>query len=273
MDFLECKICHVPYDEEEHRPRHAPCGHEICTACIGALIKDSIFECPKCRQKNKIDAPNNMPINFGLIDVIRAFKSKRIPMAKETDSSASGASNEEMCIIHCKSLTHWCFKCQIWICKECIEAHTSLVGCTTASAPKAMENMKEKHNKSMDILLATFEQDTKYMAFNIKELNDKKRELLEKAEKCGEEAQKIYNVLEQGENHKEMLVESTNLLNETTSRTAFSEKIKVATQRKQILHTWSIKNLATNFSNRYSSWITEGIGSSKICIHRNGGQG
>ncbi|CAL4151186.1 unnamed protein product, partial [Meganyctiphanes norvegica] len=113
MDFLECKLCHVTYDEEEHRPRNALCGHEYCTVCIKALIKDSIFMCPKCRQKNNVDAAEDMPVNFGLIDVVRAFKTKSIPLAKETESILPRATDEEVCNFHCKSLRHWCLKCQL----------------------------------------------------------------------------------------------------------------------------------------------------------------
>ena len=59
MDFLECKICNIPYDEEDRWPRNAPCGHEWCSVCIDDLIEDSIFLCPKCRQKFKVDVPDD----------------------------------------------------------------------------------------------------------------------------------------------------------------------------------------------------------------------
>ncbi|CAL4140718.1 unnamed protein product [Meganyctiphanes norvegica] len=243
MDFLECKICHIHYDEEEHRPRNAPCGHEFCTVCISALIKDSLFVCPKCRQKNRINVANDMPVNFGLIDVIRAFKSKSINSAKETDPKVSGATNDEVCIVHCKELTHWCYKCQFSICKECLESHITIAGCSTTTAQKAIEDMKEKHLKNVDMALKTFQQDTKYLSFRIQQLHDEKQDHLEKAEKCDEEVKNIFNSIEQGKNLKERLLESNKLLNEPTSPLTFSEKIKVANQRKQILHAWSVKNV------------------------------
>ncbi|CAL4218767.1 unnamed protein product, partial [Meganyctiphanes norvegica] len=153
MDFLECKICHIPYDEEDHRPRNAPCGHELCTACLGAIIKDSIFECPKCRQKHIVKIPDDLPVSFGLIDVIRAFKSKSIPLPKETEPSTPGATNEEVCNMHGKSLDHWCYKCQFWICKECLDSHTTLVGCSTTTSTNAIKDIKDKHLKNIDMLL------------------------------------------------------------------------------------------------------------------------
>ncbi|CAL4125591.1 unnamed protein product, partial [Meganyctiphanes norvegica] len=123
MDFLECKVCHIPYDEEGHRPRNATCGHEFCSACIKALIKNSIFECPKCRQKNQAEVPEDFQINFGLIEVVRGFKTISIPLAKETEPSASGATNDEVCKVHKKAIEHRCLKCQMWICQDCLDSH------------------------------------------------------------------------------------------------------------------------------------------------------
>ncbi|CAL4078929.1 unnamed protein product, partial [Meganyctiphanes norvegica] len=162
MDFLECKVCHVPYDEEDHRPRNAPCGHELCSACIKALIKNRIFECPKCRQKNKVDVPEDLPVCFGLIDVIRAFKTQSISIPRETESRASGASNDESCSVHWKAIRHWCLKCQMWLCQECLESHTTLIGCYTATSAKAMADMKEKHSKNIDMIITLFEENTKF---------------------------------------------------------------------------------------------------------------
>ncbi|CAL4078931.1 unnamed protein product, partial [Meganyctiphanes norvegica] len=65
--------------------------------------------------------------------------------------------------------------------------------------------------------------------------------LLERDEKCKEELKKIGNSLEQGKRHKENLLKSKRLLDETSSPRTFSERVEVATQRKQILHSWSVK--------------------------------
>ncbi|CAL4149346.1 unnamed protein product, partial [Meganyctiphanes norvegica] len=239
MDFLECKICHVPYDEEDHRPRHAPCGHEYCSACIKALIKDNIFECPKCRQKNKVCTPDDMPVNFGLIDVIRAFQSKSIPLAKESVLGAPGAANDEVCDVHCKAIAHWCFKCQLWICDECLEDHSTLMGCSTDTSTKALKGMKDKQTKDTNSLLTKFEEDTKYVSTKLEEHT-------KLAEKHGEEAKKLRNLLEEGKIHKEKLEESKKRLNSTISPLIASERIKVLEQRKHILRSWSVKNLGTN---------------------------
>ncbi|CAL4151188.1 unnamed protein product [Meganyctiphanes norvegica] len=249
MDFLECKVCHVPYDEEEHRPRHAPCGHEYCTTCIKALIKDSIFMCPKCRQKNKVAAAEEMPVSFGLLDVIRAFKTKSIPLAKETESILPRATDEEVCNFHCKSLGHWCLKCQLWLCNECLENHTSLVGCST----KTVDDVKKKNIKDTDVLLSSFEDDTKFVSSKIQELNDKRKEisdkrqeLLERSEKYGEEVNMLTSFLKQGNLQKEEIIEAKRDLNAAYSSNRVIERLKNLTQRKQVLRNWSVKNLGTD---------------------------
>ncbi|CAL4086462.1 unnamed protein product, partial [Meganyctiphanes norvegica] len=250
MDFLECKICHVPYDEEDHRPRYAQCGHELCTACITSLIKDGTFECPKCRQKNLVYLPEDLPVCFALIDIIRTFKDKNIPLVKETAPIASGDTSEEICHIHCKALGHWCWKCQIWICVECLESHTTMTDCSTTTSTKAMDDMKEKQLKDIDTLFSIFEKDTNRLNDKKKNLIDKrkelleraeKKELLERAEKYGEEVNEICNALEQGNIHKENLVECKKHLKKATSLHTFSERNKVATQRRQLLHTWCVR--------------------------------
>ncbi|CAL4102772.1 unnamed protein product [Meganyctiphanes norvegica] len=243
MDFLECKICHVPYDEEGHRPRNAHCGHEICTACAMALIKDSIFECPKCRMKHKVDIADDLPVCFGLVDVIRAFRTTNITMTNTTGSKVSGATNEEVCNVHSKAISHWCIKCQMWICKDCLESHTYLIGCSTAISTKAMEGMKAKTIKDIDTLLNRFEEDTSNVASMIQEQRDRRKELLEKVERHSEEIQKLCNLLEQGSIQKENLIKSKDHLKSANSPQAVSDQIKVVTQRKQSLRSWSAKNL------------------------------
>ncbi|CAL4153202.1 unnamed protein product [Meganyctiphanes norvegica] len=113
-----------------------------------------------------------------------------------------------------------------------------------------MDGMKEKHLKNIDMLLNVFERDTKFMSSKIHELNDKKKylldkqqEFLERAEKCREEVTKISNSLEQGNSHKDKLVEARTCLHSETSPHMFTESMKVATHKRQLLHNWSLKTL------------------------------
>ncbi|CAL4122035.1 unnamed protein product [Meganyctiphanes norvegica] len=245
MDFLECKICHDPYDEDGHRPRNAPCGHEFCTACVKSLILNSTFVCPRCRKEHKIEVPEDLSVNFGLIDAIREFKTKG-HSTKETESIVSEATINEVCNIHCQAIGHWCCKCQIWLCDDCLETHTALLGCSSTTSEEAIKNMKEKHNKNIDMLLNTFEEDANYVSTKIQEHTDKRKVLLEKADKHCEEVKELSHLLEQGKIHQEQLVESKKKCNESNSPHTVIDGIKVMTQRKQSLRAWTAKNLGTD---------------------------
>ncbi|CAL4128226.1 unnamed protein product, partial [Meganyctiphanes norvegica] len=189
MEFLECRVCHVPYDEGDHRPRHAPCGHGLCSACIGALINDSIYECPTCRQKNKVVTADDLQVNYDLIEVIRGFKTNNVPMPKETESIVSGAANDEVCNIHFKALGLWCLKCQFLICEDCVEFHSTFAGCSTTIATNVMEDMKGKPLKHIDMLLSNFEENANYASSRIQEKTDEKNEVLEMAKRQTKELQ------------------------------------------------------------------------------------
>ncbi|CAL4086068.1 unnamed protein product, partial [Meganyctiphanes norvegica] len=231
MDCLKCKICSIPYDEEDRRPRHAPCGHNICTSCVRALVKDSIFECPKCKQRNKNVVPDDLPISSGLIDVIRHFKSMKNPSTKETDLSTSRATNAETCKDHNKVIDYRCMKCNYWICKDCLDSHTTFKGCSIITSAKAMNSMKEQHLKNVDMLLTIFEEDANHVSTKIQEHN--------------KEIKKLQDMLEQGNIRKKHLIDSKYQIISANSPSNLSNRIEILTQRQQSMRSWSVKNLGS----------------------------
>ncbi|CAL4162789.1 unnamed protein product [Meganyctiphanes norvegica] len=237
LDFLECKICNNFYDEKDHRPRNGPCGHEFCTACLRLLIQDNTFVCPKCRQKSKVAVAEDLTINFGLIDAIRAF---------ETNKSKSRATHDEVCQVHSKTIAHHCLQCQLWICDDCLDSHCTITGCSTITSFKAMNKMKEKHTTNTDMLLNIFDDDANYLGIKIQEHTDKKMEHLKKAKKHDEEIKHLHNLIEVGHIQRKNLLESKNQLNLAHSPYMLSTSIEVLTQRQQSLRSWSVKNLGTD---------------------------
>ncbi|CAL4063732.1 unnamed protein product, partial [Meganyctiphanes norvegica] len=167
-----------------------------------------------------------------------AFKTKNIPFIKETES--------KVCKLHQKTIGHRCLKCQMWICGDCLDNHSNLIGCSTISAPDAVSSMKEEHTKSVDRLLACFELGAKYVSSKINENSTKRKELLDKVKKLGEDDEKLQNLLEQGNIHKEKLEESNSHLKETNSPFEIMDKIEMLTQRKQALRSWSVKTLGSD---------------------------
>ena len=57
-----------------------------------------------------------------------------------------------------------------------------------------MKTLREKHTGDANMLLNIYEDDSKFVVSKIQEYTDKKK-LLKKAEKCGEEAKKLQNML------------------------------------------------------------------------------
>ena len=94
-----------------------------------------------------------------------------------------------------RSIKHRCLKCQMWICDGCLDTHSKAIGCSTISSSEAMKTLREKHTGDANMLLNIYEDDSKFVVSKIQEYTDKKKELLKKAEKCGEEAKKLQNML------------------------------------------------------------------------------
>ena len=53
----------------------------------------------------------------------------------------------------------------LWICDKCLDAHSTLLGCSTAS----LECKKEEHLQNKDMILANFEEGANNMSKEIQE--------------------------------------------------------------------------------------------------------
>ncbi|XP_026292706.2 uncharacterized protein LOC113217070 isoform X2 [Frankliniella occidentalis] len=73
---LQCDICFLQFDLDNHRPKVLPCGHTICKQCVEnpALGR----KCPVCR-KNMAVGPDGLPDN---ILAIRAMEKEAEPPCK-----------------------------------------------------------------------------------------------------------------------------------------------------------------------------------------------
>ena len=57
MDSTSCHICYEEFDgqQSEHRPRTLPCGHTLCSGCLGASL------CNQCEAINRAaENPNQL---------------------------------------------------------------------------------------------------------------------------------------------------------------------------------------------------------------------
>lgn len=71
---LECEVCMVPYNSNEHRPRFLPCGHSMCSSCIIETIRTchSNLSCPFCRTEcgTAVKTVDDFPTAFALLNLI-----------------------------------------------------------------------------------------------------------------------------------------------------------------------------------------------------------
>ena len=138
-----------------------------------SLICGGVYECPKCRHKTNVNSPNDFPVVFGLIDVIRALKTKKLVSSIRAHSMESGATNADACNIHYKPISHWCNKCELWICELCTESHSVLMGCSTVTSTEAIGTLKHKHIAGINTLMTVCEEDVKYLTLKKQELDRK----------------------------------------------------------------------------------------------------
>ena len=85
----------------------------------------------------------------------------------------SGATNADACNIHYKPISHWCNKCELWICELCTESHSVLMGCSTVTSTEAIGTLKHKHIAGINTLMTVCEEDVKYLTLKKQELDRK----------------------------------------------------------------------------------------------------
>ncbi|CAL4082331.1 unnamed protein product, partial [Meganyctiphanes norvegica] len=169
----------------------------------------------------------------------KAFKTNSALITVETESKLSASKNDEVCNVHCKETGHWCFKCQIWICDDCLQYHTNKMGCSTLESAvtqnKELESLKDKYINDIDTLLSKCGENANFLSSRL----EKQTQL---AEKHNTEAKKLSSMLEEGKLHREKLIDLRKLLDSQKSLRTVCDTMKVVEQIKHILISWSVNN-------------------------------
>ncbi|XP_061197622.1 uncharacterized protein LOC133205769 isoform X2 [Saccostrea echinata] len=116
--FLECTVCNLNFDDQDHVPRLLNCLHAFCSSCLEKIVKDEKITCPYCQKVHS--AKGNDVTNFpkdltrrDLMDFVRA-SSQETPII-------CGLCDEN------KVATHRCKECQgCFICEECFRNHQKM---------------------------------------------------------------------------------------------------------------------------------------------------
>ncbi|XP_047483536.1 uncharacterized protein LOC125035291 [Penaeus chinensis] len=132
---LTCSGCNSFYNCEHRKPKCLKCGHTICSECAGRFIHRSILGCPDCREPTSVHSPKDLQDNIELMRMLRDNKG----LLKT--SSPHGSRCYEQGI----PTTHYCAKCERWVCKSCGDAdHLPQRACKLIPAGEALKRMKSK---------------------------------------------------------------------------------------------------------------------------------
>ena len=74
QNAFDCQVCLDSYNDKENKPMVMVCGHTTCKSCVSEIFKRNILEplkCPICRSIQPYVAPDDVPINYGLMNVLQ----------------------------------------------------------------------------------------------------------------------------------------------------------------------------------------------------------
>lgn len=140
---LTCSECDSFYSNENRKPKCLQCGHTICSVCASHLIHRSIIGCPKCTEPTRASSVKDLQDNFELLRMLGRLKD--VPEASREKTPPLVSPHGSKCSEQGISPTHFCTKCEQWICKACGDAdHWSRRHCEVIPVRKALEQMKSK---------------------------------------------------------------------------------------------------------------------------------
>ncbi|XP_076029320.1 uncharacterized protein LOC143018093 isoform X2 [Oratosquilla oratoria] len=107
-EILACSVCYEYYNGRRHKPCVLPdCGHVVCSSCASSLWENRKIRCPTCRKMIDVTALDTLPINHGLLDVIKGLSQKK--SIKEYEENLNQLYDAKAVAIHkfdefCKNL-------------------------------------------------------------------------------------------------------------------------------------------------------------------------
>ena len=106
MDDLICSVCRDEYESIKAIPVLMPlCGHTFCRPCVVSVAHAGRFECPTCRKKHSRFDPEDLPINYALLNLAGDKKNKY---------------RHGSCQQHNNPLEFWCGTCREALCGMCL---------------------------------------------------------------------------------------------------------------------------------------------------------
>ncbi|CAL4167883.1 unnamed protein product [Meganyctiphanes norvegica] len=162
MEALECDVCHFQVNEVNRKPRNLTCGHTVCSLCLGILKKGNSITCPTCRQVFTVVSVDELPVNFGVIKVLRSLQEDNGSLSRwKSFESLSEMGN---CPIHLCPIESKCTTCKIWICYSCYDLHNLSTGCQILGLSETLQKKKDQHKSQVDNMKIKIDKDLEYIS-------------------------------------------------------------------------------------------------------------
>ncbi|CAL4119893.1 unnamed protein product, partial [Meganyctiphanes norvegica] len=241
MEGLECDVCHEIMIDDKLRPRSIRCGHTACRVCVKKLIRNSTLECPACRQSYQVSSIDDLPVNFGMIKMIRALKG--VTILNEPVGASAIPPEKNLCSIHGFLIVKRCQKCQVWICEHCIELHRQESGCSVSSVEDALKDIKENHIKSAQSKMDHFKNSLQVVSERIGCIGEKISKLEEEVTHLKEDEQRYTQILSDSNGIVDAVMACHNSLNSANTPQDVNDHIHNSLQRECYLELWTKKNI------------------------------
>ncbi|CAL4152649.1 unnamed protein product, partial [Meganyctiphanes norvegica] len=248
MEVPECNMCHVPLDEEEHQPRHLGCSHDACTACIKALINNGSFECPMCRRIIKANKAEDLPINHGVVQILRLFKGFKMSENKLEEEGAT-ANVIEVCNIHKLTVDKKCVTCKVWICVQCKVFHIPDTGCVIQNSTEVLKTMKKEHKEKEEFALSFIRNELSSLSSKLSVTETEKKRLEKEIERLDNQHKNFQNAVEDGTKVLNEVVAAAENVDKANTSKEINGCCYIANEWHQFAQIWCKKNAKSGLTN------------------------
>ncbi|XP_042217605.1 uncharacterized RING finger protein ZK945.4-like isoform X2 [Homarus americanus] len=264
-DPRDCKVCFMKFDSEARRPRVlVSCGHSFCSVCITNLIKDnSTLLCPSCRAEQGLTCAEQLPVNFGLLELVDSDKdSSSDSLVADRTSSTNFESTGKVPVLnagHCEEHGQYklfrCTTCAQYICHVCTVVEHPNSTCTVISVKKALEDLKELHKGVISSELSDLEEVTDHLetydAYLATWIGDHEDHICQLSaelqlhndiiQELQEEREKIKVVLDDGQHKKECLKASQDHLEASNTVQDVSDAVDETLHCQTVTKYWNLQ--------------------------------
>ncbi|CAL4066685.1 unnamed protein product, partial [Meganyctiphanes norvegica] len=167
MEGSACIVCFKSYDDHKRRPRIMPCGHTMCSVCLGRIIRKESKMCPTCREVFTADNVEEFKVNYALENSQKSKEDKQsdgedYPMATG-HRALENTTTENLieCAEHELPVINRCSTHKGWVCQKCIKRDHSSESCKMITISEELNIKKELQLSQSQPILKKFDEACK----------------------------------------------------------------------------------------------------------------